>query len=311
MSIQLDEEVKKACDLLEEGKTSEAKKILADAFEYNFDDPEVSFAHLCCCYWDDSIKNLPNLSSYEQGESLITRWKSFRTDFDRPDRFISQKTIYAVQHGVFKLALQAYNSLKIDGTSAHQADIFRKKGLCCKKLGRYEDALAFLTEANQLLPSNAPVLAEMADCFALCGEEKNAKVLFREAFFIDAQKVEISFLDSELIRCLIRQVQELGYTGNILQEWIPVYGVLYGVFNMKRELKPQEAMKLRQDIFAKENEIKDPSNYIDVLTPKLINMYFWLIDHYARTNEGNGKIRECLLQIRVHDENIYKMYTRE
>ncbi len=311
MSIQLDEALKKACELLENGKPSEAKKILADSFEYNFDNQEVSFAHNCCCYWDGSIKNLPSLSSYEQGESLITKWKAFRTDFERPDRFISQRVMYSVQQGVFKLALQAYNSLRSDGTAVHKADIFRKKGLCCKKLGRYEEALRFLTEANQLSPSSAAVLSEMADCFALCGEERNAKVLFREAFFIDAQKVEISFLDSELIKCLIRQVRELGYSGEALQEWIPVYGVLYGVFNMKRELKAQEAMRLRQDIFAKENEIKDPANNIDVLTPKLINMYFWLIDHYARTNEGSGKIKECLLQIRVHDENIYKMYTKE
>ena len=89
-----------------------------------------------------------------------------------------------------------------------------------------------------------------------------------------------------------------------------MYGVLYGVFNVKRELRTQEAGRLKQEIYAKENEIKDPSSDSKILVPKLINMYFWLIDHYARINEGNEKINECLLQIRVHDENIYRMYTK-
>lgn len=309
MSIQSEEELNKAYLLLEEGKTSEAKQTLENAFEYSLENQEFSFAHTCCCYWESSIQNLQYLSRHEQGESLISKWKSFRMDYERPDQYVSQRTIYAIQQGVFKLALKAFESLKEESNAANQADICRKKGLCCKKLGRYEDALHYLTEANSLSPSSAAVLSEMADCFALCGEEKNAKVLFREAFFIDAQKVELAFLDSELIKCLIRQVREIGYFGSALQEWIPVYGVLYGVFNIKRELKTAEVARLRQDIFAKENEIKDPANDVRILTPKLINMYFWLIDHYVRTNDS--KIRECLLQIRVHDEKIYKMYTKE
>lgn len=307
MGIKTDDELAKAYKFLEEGDIVHAREVLAQAIAYNFDNTEINFAHWCCSYWYGFIQNLVRMDAYEQGDGLIARWKSFKPDYEQKENF-QQKTIYALQHGIFSQALKAYESVKED--SSQTADLFRKKGLCYKKLGKYETALNLLTEAYHIAPQSSAILAEMADCFALCGEDKNAKVLFREAFFIDAQHIEIEFLDSELICCLIRQVKEKGFTGPLLQEWLPVYGVLYGVFNVKRELRAQEPGRLRQEIFAKENEIKDPSNDSKILIPKLINMYFWLIDHYARSNEGKEKINECLLQIRVHDENIYRMYTR-
>ncbi len=308
MGVKIDEELTKAYKLLEEGNVAQAQELLAGAFGYDFDDPEITFAHWCCSYWGDFTRALPRMEAYEQGDGLIARWKSFKQDYEKKD--FQQKTIWALQKGIFSLALEAYQSVKEEGNASQRADLFRKEGLCYKKLGKYESALNLLTEAYRISPQSAAILAEMADCFALCGEDKNAKVLFREAFFIDAERIEIDYLDSELICCLIRRVMEKGYTGPALLDWIPVYGVLYGVFNVKRELRVQEAGKLRQDIFARENELKDPSNKAELLVPKLINMYFWLIDHYARSNEGNEKIKECLLQIRVHDENIYRLYTK-
>ncbi len=305
MSVSCEQELEKAYKFLEEGKTGEARNVLSAALEYNFDNSELSFAHWCCSYWNDFISRLSRMDSYEQGDGLIKRWKTFKSDCEGKKDF-QQRSFLAMQKGVFSLALKAYENTKTD----FSADLSYKKGLCNKKLGNYELALDFLTEAYRESPQSAVILAEMADCLALCGEEKNAKVLFREAFFVDAGKIELDFLDSELICCLIRQVRQKGYTGAVLQEWIPVYGVLYGVFNVKRELRSQEAGRLRQDIFATENEIKDPSNDSKILIPRLINMYFWLIDHYSHSNEGQAKINECILQIRVHDENIYRLYTK-
>lgn len=314
MDIQTEQELQKAYRLITEGKINQAKQIFAEALEYNFDSEELNFAHWCCSYWDDFIQKLPKYEAYEQGASLIARWKTFHLDLERQNKSF-QRPVTSLQKGIFTIALDAFESLSIDSsamefTAVQQAEIGRKLALCCKKLGKFDAALNHLTEANKVLPSSAPILAEIADCFALCGEDRKAKVLFREAFFIDAQKVETTFLDSELICCLIRQLKEKGYTGPALQEWIPVYGVLYGVFNIKRELRSHEVARLRQEIYARENELKDPSNDASVLTPKLINMYFWLIDHYVRTGESTARINDCLLQIRVHNENIYKMYTR-
>ena len=191
-----------------------------------------------------------------------------------------------------------------------QAEVLRKTGLCYKKLGSYETARNCLADANSVKPETAAIIAELADCYALCAEERHAKVLFREAFYVDPQKIDPAFLDSELINCLMRNVQDRGYSGAALMEWIPVYGQLYGVFTVKRKLRPTEIARLKQEIYAKENEIKDPSCQTELLTPRLINLYFWLVDYYLSTNEDVSKVNEIVTRIKILDTEIYELYVK-
>jgi len=102
-------------------------------------------------------------------------------------------------------------------------------------------------------------------------------------------------------------VQKKGYTEAVLKEWIPVYGVLYGIFNVKRELHGAEFGILRQRIYARENELRDPACNATLIVPRLINMYFWLIDYYVRIENGSEKINEILLRIKLLDRNIYDL----
>ena len=60
------------------------------------------------------------------------------------------------------------------------------------------------------------MLAELADCYSLCGEDKFGKVLYREAFFADPDSIDLDFLDSELIKCLIEKTKSKGYS---LRRW--------------------------------------------------------------------------------------------
>ena len=304
-----DEGLFKAYNILEQGDVAKAKQILVDVLEYDLDNKEVKFAVWCCSFWTGYIQQLSRLDDYEQGEGLIDYWKQFLFSLRKQPSTV-ERTLYAMQAGIFQLSLRHFSSLDEENAPIQKAEIYRKIGLCYKKLGQYDLALGKLIEANVLQPNTAPILAEMADCYALCGEEKEAKVLFREAFFIDAARVDIALLDSALICCLIQQVQEHGYSGQALQEWIPVYGILYGVFNIRRELRSQEVGHLKQDIFACENELRDPSCDAKVVTPRLINMYFWLIDHYVRTENGSEKINEILLRIKILDRNIYDLYVK-
>ena len=304
-----EEGLTRAYSFLEKGDVAQARQVLTEVLEYDLDNKEVKFSVWCCSFWADYVQMLPALDLYEQGEGLISHWKSFLFALSK-QKELFDRTLYAVQKGVFTLALQNFSNLDEDHAPVQKAEIKRKIGLCYKKLGMYDLALTLLMEANALQPQTASILAEVADCYALCGEEKKAKVLFREAFFIDAQKIDLAYLDSELICCLVRQVQEHGYSGAILQEWIPVYGILYGVFNIKRELRSQEVGQLKQDIYACENELRDPSCDVNIMTPKLINMYFWLIDHYARTENGSERVNEILLHIKILDRHIYDLYVK-
>mgnify|MGYP000884143585 CR=1 FL=1 len=309
MGIQLSDNLAKSYGFLEAGKPDKARQALEVAAESDLDNKEIFFALNCCHFMINSLRQTDSVQDYfERGESLINEWKMF--EHSTVYAKASQNVIYAVRRGFFTLALENYSKLADEQDPRQKAEICRKIGLCYKKFGEYETAKNCLAEANSLYPGSAAVLAELADCFALCGEERKAKVLFREAFFIDPQKIDFSFLDSELICCLIRKVTGKGYTGAVLQEWIPVYGILFGIFNVKRELRSQEVGRLKQEIYAKENESRDPSSDSAVLVPRLINLYFWLIDHYVLANEEQIKINQILLKIKLLDPAIYSLFVK-
>ncbi len=98
---------------------------------------------------------------------------------------------------------------------------------------------------------------------------------------------------------------------DLIKEWIPVYGSLNGVFNIKRELRPIELGQLKQSVYSLRNELKEKSYRSineSILLPRLINKYFWLIDHYVRIKEDRARIDEILLYIKEIDLGIYQQY---
>jgi hypothetical protein len=107
---------------------------------------------------------------------------------------------------------------------------------------------------------------------------------------------------------LADRVRALGFTGEELLEWIPIYGCLYGVFSVKRELKQVELGRLKQSIFSLENEIRGRPDNVALLIPRLINRYFWLVDHYENVQEDPSLIEETMLKIKIIDSTIYERY---
>ena len=59
-----------------------------------------------------------------------------------------------------------------------------------------------------------------------------------------------------------------------------------------------------------ENEIKNTANSIAQLKPKLIYMYFWLIDHYVQKNQTGSEVNDLLLKIKILDRDIYDLYIK-
>ena len=310
MEIQTGEGLKEVLLLLRQGNPFEAQKIISILFENDLDNKELIYTNKCCIFWLDSMARLNEIEdSYERSDSILLEWKNFNEYISR-EKNRYEPTFFAVQEGFFKNALEEFKKLTEEKDSFQRAEIYRKIGICCKKLGDFENARTYLTEANNIYPNIASVLAELADCYSLCGEDKIGKLLFREAFFADPDNIDLDFLDSELILCLITKTKEKGFSGRALRYWIPVYGVLSGVFNIKRELTSQEVARLKKDIYAMESEFKDPACNSEILIPHLLYCYFWLMDHYSLANENRAKINEVLLKIKILDSNVYEAYIR-
>jgi len=195
-------------------------------------------------------------------------------------------------------------------SNQHDPGLLLLTGRCYKGLGNYEEALKYLEQAFLLKKEDPEILSQLADVNALLAQVKHAKAFFREAFFIDPLKVDIKALESALITNVCIKVSELGFEGGALNEWIPVYAYLWKVFNVKRELKQVEVGRLKQSIFNLEAEYRSSPEEKSFLKPRLLNRYFWLIDHYENIREDQALIDETLLKIKITAPDIYERYTR-
>lgn len=300
-----------ALKFVEECKIGDAEDLLKNTLPLDLDNKPIVQAIKLCEIWSEIFKGLAGLSDFDKGELLVSKWKQFMSETGEvPEEY--EKIVYSFRKGIFSLALEYYSRISEEKDDELKAEILRKIGLCYKKLGSYEVALKFLTDANNVsTQQKSAIMAEMADCYAFCGETKGAKMLFREAFYMDAEKIDFYFLDSPLIKVLIKKVEEKGYSGSALHEWVAVYGIILGVFNVKRLLQAQEVVRLKQEIFSKESELKCQNCSDETLKPRLLLLYLLLIDYYNTSDVPVGSnIREIMLKIKLLDpefhEQMYK-----
>lgn len=293
------------------GNLDEGLERLEEALGRDFDNPEVVASLKCANYWRDRFSSLKDRTNgFEKAEYLLNQWKGFPAFVLRAGS-ASERCVAALKQLVFRNGLSYYEEL-IEGppSGGKDADILLRIGKCYKALGAYDKALGYLDAANQIKKEQAEILAELADCYALINEMHISKAFFREAFFLNPQAIDFDNLESVMIRRLADKLREMGYEYPELVEWIPVYGVLFGVFTIKRELRSIEYGKLRQSIYSMEVELREnPKKKAEIL-PRLFNRYFWLIDHYLVTKENREKIDEVLLKIKELDPALYEQYTK-
>lgn len=294
---------------IREGQFTKAEEALEKALEIDYEHPEVLAGLKCCKFWKGKLPRLNEIhDDYERGEYLLAQWIVFR-DFMKSFSRDIDRELFVLRQWVFGTALVNFKRV-LRSDEEPDADLVLRIGRCYKALGDFEKALQYLESVGRKRREDPEFLGETADCYALINETKAAKAFFREAFFINPQKVHIEYLESGLITRLIARVREFGYAENVLREWIPVYGVLLGVLNVKRELRPLEYGKLKQSIFSLEKRIQEEGadGEDGILVPRLLNRYFWLIDHYVNAHENRERVEEILKKIKVIDENIFEQY---
>lgn len=302
---------KPVLDSLREGDILKAHSLGLEILQDNLDNEDVIFLMRTIDFWKDKLKSAVSYSSaFESGIYMVSEWKPFLNYISKKEEY-DEAVTEALKFCVFKLAMGFYSEFFKENPEIEDAELYRKTGICCKVLGNYEKAIELLEYAMHLDSDSPSIAAELADCYAMCGETRLAKIFFREAFFKDAAKVEIQFLESGIICSIINKLEAKGFKDKELLEWIPVQAVLDGVFNIKRELKALELGTLKQNIFLLESELKSKPEYQKKLDiPRLINYYFWLVDHYSNMKDNKFRIDEILLKIKILDEDIYNSYIR-
>ncbi len=302
--------LKNAYVKLKECDIASACELLDKALGIDLENPEIPYALKCVQWWIEQTKKLETINEpSEKGVFIISQLKPYNVFLGQLKEDYDQ-CLYSVKYFVYSLALFFFKDLLVGShRNQHDPSFLLLVGRCYKGIGNYDEALNYLEQAVRFKREDAETLAEVADINALLAETKAAKALFREAFFIDPSKIDLESLESALITHLRDKVAALGYSKEALCEWIPVYASLWGVFSVKRELKQVEAGRLKQSIFALETEYQANPSRQEILKPRLLNRYFWLIDHYENIKEASSLVEETLLKIEVTDRNIYQKYT--
>jgi len=276
----------------------------------DFEHPGVQAALKCAVFWKDRSVRAAALPAPEaRGDLWLKEWAGFvgrfATHLDEP----FEAGIEALRQAVFGAAAQAYLDQIPFEDEARAPDLWVKAARAWKGQGSFDRALELLDQVRQVRPDDAGALAEMADCFEAVGETDRARLLFREAFYLNPQGVDVDQLRSPVIRQLVEKLGAAGLAGPELKEWIPVHAVVGGVFHVKRDLKPLEVGQLKQGINSLKADLHDGTGVKALVLPKLLNRYFWLIDHFFSVKEDRSKIEDILLNIKLLDEKIYELYT--
>ena len=288
---------------------AQAQKSLEEALSLNYEDKRVVGLLKYVGFWRERQRYLVNIQdNLEKSHYLLQEWAHFQPFMQRVN--LSDDEInYALRQLVFG---QALNLMSVYNNEAgvREPEVLYLIGVCLKGLGNYDSARRFLESANTIRREAPAIMADLADAYALVGDSELAKVLFREAFFINPQEVRLETLESEMMVRLIQAVHETGYHGVQLLEWLPIYGQLLGVFSIKRELRAIEYGKLLQNIYNLEREYQEGMGDPTLSLPRLINKYFWLMDYYLRSQQDRKRVQEILLKIRSLAPTIYELYTK-
>jgi len=300
--------INQTIDALRRRDLAQSRKILGDALYYYFDNKFLLGFMKYIAFWQEREKTAQALKNdFQRCDVYLEQWSSF-LDFCKTINFNDDQALYGIRQHVFGSALACLSSY--DNEEGHKNfEVLFRAGLCLKSLGNYEAALQYLGKANQLKNDSPQIMAELADVYALLDETEYAKVLFREAFTLGAKNIQLEFLESALIRKLISLVQDEGYNYEELPEWIPVYGYVFRIFNVKRELKSVEYGKFMHKVYQIEREILEGTGNKKLLVPRLLNIYFWLIDYYLKINMEQRKVNDLLLKIKGFSPKIYQLYT--
>ncbi len=254
----------------------------------------------CCKYWINKFDqiNKNEGTDYEKGITLIDELQTFEKNHLNENKKVMNSVISSVLLKVIGL-LKEDLGLGLNSDSVKSVYLI---ALSYKKIGDYKNAIKYLEEVVSKDKNDANAIALLADCYSLISEADKAKVLFREAFFIDPSIIDLTKLESNLILSLLSNMKVYDFKYEDLVFFIPVYGRVLGFFNVYRELFPVELKKIENEIFVLESAMKDTVDN-NQKRARLLNCYLWLYDYYTikKSEESilliENKIRNISVEI--------------
>jgi tetratricopeptide (TPR) repeat protein len=297
----------RAHKLLEEGSFSDAIRMFENIIHENENYPGVPDGMRAARFWIGRANKLKKYSNpYDKAKLLLKEWRDF-------ERYMSKNSVKhgrstaAIQKYIFGDIIESFTRAYNEGVVPDTA-ILVQIGDCFKKLGNFEKAIDMYEYARSFDNEDPALLSKLGDCYFSIDETSKAKVLFREAFFIDPGLIELDCIDSPFIHMLYDKTIQRIHDPETSIFWLPVIAEISRAFNVKREPKKGELEKLREGIRKLEAEYSTNKKGRVYMKPKLINHYFWLIDSLMMVGGSKKEIEESLQRINEIDAEIFSLY---
>ncbi len=298
-----------AKNFLHSGDMEQSWNSFHDALTVNFESIEAKSGMKIAGFWKERQVKLSKIEDFfDRGEFLLREFNYFIKKYVGKHSINFEHGVNSIEHWIFYTSYNCFKKYGEFTNNEKNPDILLKQGYCLKKMGDYDKAQELLEEAVGICKNNSSILSQLADVYSLINEDKHSKLFFREAFFIGPQNVDLDSLESILIGKIVSEIKNKNYSLKELKEWIPVYGTTLGLFSIKKELKPIEVGILKQSIYSLNNQIVMGGIDKSLITPKLLNHYFRLLEHLVSVNGEKEIIDEVLLNIKLLDETIYNLY---
>lgn len=299
-----------AYSLIRSGKITEALKVFEDMLRRGVDE-EAECGIKVIKYVLSKVKGIKEMKDpHKVGDMLMMEWKNVLgwVNTNNCGRF--SDLVEAVRYYIFLLALKYYqlivDNVRVGNDSGViDIDLMVKVSRCYREIGEVGKCIEILEDVRGYRLYDSGVLANLADAYFEVGEVDMSKLLFREAFFWEPQDVDIFDMKSMLIKGLIKIVVDNGYRGEEINEWIPVYGAVENLFDVRRELSQDEVGMIIERVKVMEREYEENKRWRNVLEPRLINSYIWLIDYYSLQVEDYELARGIGRILQKFSPNIY------
>lgn len=291
--------------LIKNGKITEALKYYEDILKQRLDE-EAECGIKVIRYVLAKVKNAKSMGDpHKVGDALVIEWKNILSWVNMNECTTFSEMVDALKYYIFSLALKHYESVINNNTEFVDIDLMVKLAKCYREIGEVDRCIDILEDVRGYRGYDSSVLANLADAYFELGDVDRAKLFYREAFFWDPQEIEIFELKSIIIKRLIKVVKDHGYSREEINEWIPIYGVIENVFDIRRELSKEEVNKIIVRVKMMEEEYMRNRRWVNILEPRLINSYIWLVDYYAFQEQDIDMARNFGKIIQKFSPNIY------
>lgn len=289
--VELVEAKHRLYQLLSEGRLDEVQNEALELMSAYPQDKDLEEILATVRFWKHRQEYFLLQDEATGGEELFQEWWKYE-HFRRENHYTNLKIYQSIRYFVFSRLVEILIEL-YQLSPVPRRDILVMLGEVFLSLGMVDRAIETLEYALSLGKSEDDVslYVLLGNAYGEAGQEEMASVMYNDALYINPPMVEVEKITYPPLQKLAELIASHGVKRELVGEWLPVYAFVHGTLKHKRELSSRAHYELRQRITMLEQTIKYDKKAIDVLVPRLINSYLWMLDYYLYQAKAKNNAR--------------------